>query len=138
MALTLSAATLLLWTSVSLAHSTDETYVWLNPVEDHYAGEVQIRLPDLRNYLKLEGIPDDVAGARDAIEGHSDAIEQYLREHFEIKTLEGEPVDFEITGFDVLESNHYKHFAKILYKTCLLYTSPSPRDGLLSRMPSSA
>ena len=25
-----------------------------------------------------------------------------------------------------------------LKKTCLLYTSPSPRDGLLSRMPSSA
>ena len=24
------------------------------------------------------------------------------------------------------------------FKTCLLYTSPSPRDGLLSRMPSSA
>ena len=27
---------------------------------------------------------------------------------------------------------------KYLYKLCLLYTSPSPRDGLLSRMPSSA
>ena len=26
----------------------------------------------------------------------------------------------------------------ILFKGCLLYTSPSPRDGLLSRMPSSA
>ena len=25
-----------------------------------------------------------------------------------------------------------------LYQICLLYTSPSPRDGLLSRMPSSA
>ena len=25
-----------------------------------------------------------------------------------------------------------------LSKSCLLYTSPSPRDGLLSRMPSSA
>ena len=25
-----------------------------------------------------------------------------------------------------------------LQKLCLLYTSPSPRDGLLSRMPSSA
>ena len=25
-----------------------------------------------------------------------------------------------------------------LYMVCLLYTSPSPRDGLLSRMPSSA
>ena len=24
------------------------------------------------------------------------------------------------------------------YRNCLLYTSPSPRDGLLSRMPSSA
>ena len=24
------------------------------------------------------------------------------------------------------------------YECCLLYTSPSPRDGLLSRMPSSA
>ena len=27
---------------------------------------------------------------------------------------------------------------RILYIDCLLYTSPSPRDGLLSRMPSSA
>ena len=26
----------------------------------------------------------------------------------------------------------------LLYQSCLLYTSPSPRDGLLSRMPSSA
>src|SRR5664279_5750825 len=26
----------------------------------------------------------------------------------------------------------------IRWRTCLLYTSPSPRDGLLSRMPSSA
>ena len=25
-----------------------------------------------------------------------------------------------------------------IFKSCLLYTSPSPRDGLLSRMPSSA
>ena len=28
--------------------------------------------------------------------------------------------------------------ARLLHRTCLLYTSPSPRDGLLSRMPSSA
>ena len=26
----------------------------------------------------------------------------------------------------------------VVYQGCLLYTSPSPRDGLLSRMPSSA
>ena len=29
-------------------------------------------------------------------------------------------------------------FASAGFQTCLLYTSPSPRDGLLSRMPSSA
>ena len=29
-------------------------------------------------------------------------------------------------------------FNPALLKDCLLYTSPSPRDGLLSRMPSSA
>ena len=27
---------------------------------------------------------------------------------------------------------------EVFIKVCLLYTSPSPRDGLLSRMPSSA
>ena len=27
---------------------------------------------------------------------------------------------------------------KVITRNCLLYTSPSPRDGLLSRMPSSA
>ena len=29
-------------------------------------------------------------------------------------------------------------FLYVLYKVCLLYTSPSPRDATLSRMPSSA
>ena len=31
-----------------------------------------------------------------------------------------------------------KRAASNIIKDCLLYTSPSPRDGLLSRMPSSA
>ena len=29
-------------------------------------------------------------------------------------------------------------YSFLMYRICLLYTSPSPRDGLLSRMPSSA
>ena len=32
----------------------------------------------------------------------------------------------------------HKNIEGKIYSTCLLYTSPSPRDGLLSRMPSSA
>ena len=35
-------------------------------------------------------------------------------------------------GLDLAGGSH------ILLEACLLYTSPSPRDGLLSRMPSSA
>ena len=35
-----------------------------------------------------------------------------------------------------LENNILQKFKR--FKLCLLYTSPSPRDGLLSRMPSSA
>ena len=37
---------------------------------------------------------------------------------------------YKITGSDISVSANTK--------SCLLYTSPSPRDGLLSRMPSSA
>ena len=55
---------------------------------------------------------------------------------------------------DILEvqTNSYKHFLQSainkdkrldqglehVFKSCLLYTSPSPRDATLSRMPSSA
>ena len=41
-------------------------------------------------------------------------------------------------------NSHYRGYLKkqnadiLAFKSCLLYTSPSPRDGLLSRMPSSA
>ena len=35
-------------------------------------------------------------------------------------------------------TNKSMGFAFVTFKTCLLYTSPSPRDATLSRMPSSA
>jgi len=98
------------------AHSTDETYVWLNPVEDHYSGEVQMRLPDLRNFLKLD-IPEDLEGARSALQANAKELETYVRQHFKIKTLDGVVVRYEIIGIDILESKTYKHFAKVLYKT---------------------
>ena len=40
-----------------------------------------------------------------------------------------------VVGGGVVGVSALYHLAK---KGCLLYTSPSPRDGLLSRMPSSA
>ena len=44
-------------------------------------------------------------------------------------------------GIGILSDFDYDNTAKMQFqvnKDCLLYTSPSPRDGLLSRMPSSA
>ena len=44
----------------------------------------------------------------------------------------------QMQGFkDKLKPEELQALAEFIY-TCLLYTSPSPRDGLLSRMPSSA
>ena len=37
-----------------------------------------------------------------------------------------------------LNNNNIPHIIFEKNRFCLLYTSPSPRDGLLSRMPSSA
>ena len=76
------------------------------------------------------------------------------------KFIKGGPSKFILSGVGVstdgletifLISNepvNFHHFASVfldhlainnaLYLDCLLYTSPSPRDGLLSRMPSSA
>ena len=41
-------------------------------------------------------------------------------------------------GCDLILSSRNEESLNQLNKSCLLYTSPSPRDGLLSRMPSSA
>ena len=41
--------------------------------------------------------------------------------------------DYELPGADLSNED-----ASVTVIPCLLYTSPSPRDGLLSRMPSSA
>ena len=41
-------------------------------------------------------------------------------------------------SFTYLALIHTQVINASLFNTCLLYTSPSPRDGLLSRMPSSA
>ena len=38
----------------------------------------------------------------------------------------------------VVSRKRKKARKNVLFEACLLYTSPSPRDGLLSRMPSSA
>jgi UDP-N-acetylmuramate dehydrogenase len=47
-------------------------------------------------------------------------------------------VKFGDVGFSEIHANFLVNYGNGKCKDCLLYTSPSPRDGLLSRMPSSA
>ena len=48
------------------------------------------------------------------------------------------PIDSGSIQFDGKEISHLRVGEIARLGICLLYTSPSPRDGLLSRMPSSA
>ena len=50
-----------------------------------------------------------------------------------VRTKTAKGVDFRDTPFAPYSASYLKQL-----QSCLLYTSPSPRDGLLSRMPSSA
>ena len=50
----------------------------------------------------------------------------------------GEVLNQEMWGLGINEKNLQNERVDCIYKLCLLYTSPSPRDATLSRMPSSA
>ena len=55
-------------------------------------------------------------------------------------TLDLQSIKVAATGYRTVTDSHPHSVTKTyeLPYNCLLYTSPSPRDGLLSRMPSSA
>ena len=71
---------------------------------------------------------------RDAL-ARKQTMEQKAREG--VRLMESVLADLETRAYEVRAST-LGAFASDVYQTCLLYTSPSPRDGLLSRMPSSA
>ena len=74
--------------------------------------------------LVAQGISDDFQIAPD-----SELVLFTLR--FDPESLISVPIDG--AGFQEVSDS-----SNALFNNCLLYTSPSPRDGLLSRMPSSA
>ena len=74
---------------------------------------------------------------------HMEIITERLEREFDLDLITTTPgVQYRLTLTDgtveVIDNpSAYPDPARIA-KACLLYTSPSPRDGLLSRMPSSA
>ena len=79
-----------------------------------------------RNFVTLKLITEDgISGLGDAtLNGRELAVASYLKDHV-VPLLIGR------------DARKIEDIWQYLYN-CLLYTSPSPRDGLLSRMPSSA
>ena len=69
---------------------------------------------------------DDCRGCSACCHGMGNSIVLDPYDVYRLTTLRG----------DTLE--HLLEEKKVEWNVCLLYTSPSPRDGLLSRMPSSA
>ena len=61
-------------------------------------------------------------------------MKKVAHQFFEDDGLDYEDILYNFDDF----CDQFEKRASESYNGCLLYTSPSPRDGLLSRMPSSA
>ena len=96
------------------------THDLLNSVYGEY-NDVQGEVIALNNASETYNYPEEVVFQieRDKIEDYYRAVDYINQSNADIVCLQHE---FGLFGGDA----------------CLLYTSPSPRDGLLSRMPSSA
>ena len=72
-------------------------------------------------------------------------IDELLKNGYKVRAVSRNPDDFKAYGpsdvepvkADLFDIDSLRVVSKDV-DACLLYTSPSPRDGLLSRMPSSA
>ena len=83
-----------------------------------------IDMDDLSQYMSED--------QRHSLEEMRRMIENYVREAAEQQGIQNKNGKFQLTP------SAYRVFQGKLLERCLLYTSPSPRDATLSRMPSSA
>ena len=89
-------------------------------------------LYDRIDYLRLLNKDSiiDRSRIRDIMNGGESAVRALLGNTINVEYHELPAPNLFLTALE--------RFAQKLGRSCLLYTSPSPRDGLLSRMPSSA
>ena len=91
-------------------------------------------------YLNVKPFPTELSNWRDKIEIiAADEGLDFFPTHFEVISYQKMNEIAAFGGFPT----RYPHWRfgmeyEQLSKSCLLYTSPSPRDATLSRMPSSA
>ena len=99
---------------------------------------------DRRSHVVVMGKPAgeidawEFAGGRSALAEAAYGAFDDLRSRFDVVVCEGagSPTEINLCAGDYVNMGLARHGG--IPTICLLYTSPSPRDGLLSRMPSSA
>ena len=105
--------------------------------------------PNLLDVLLLQGSEHSLLGERVRLEGWrgENGLEQTVSLSdgiSEVKQDLQDVVNWSITDEIMWDSGRFEgdlttaNIIELASQPCLLYTSPSPRDGLLSRMPSSA
>lgn len=107
----------------AFAHTTGETYVWLNVEETRITGRVEINLDDLREKMEI-AVPEAPASADAAEDPRSAVIEKtrsqvldYIRENFSI-TSDGKPLEIEFTTLSILDLPHDEgNYAQYFYET---------------------
>eukprot|EP01016_Furgasonia_blochmanni_P025887 TRINITY_DN2767_c0_g1_i13.p2 TRINITY_DN2767_c0_g1~~TRINITY_DN2767_c0_g1_i13.p2 ORF type:complete len:197 (+),score=55.85 TRINITY_DN2767_c0_g1_i13:61-591(+) len=109
-----------------LSKSVDSIYVDSQTMAKRY---------NLMDYIPPEEHEDD----DDVDEAPPKKKQKQILVHFSVLTrfLSHQQLQCHVS-FHTLGNVQYYAVYSVSLKSCLLYTSPSPRDGLLSRMPSSA
>ena len=98
--------------------------------QDTGDGSFDIKVPGL--YETIEDILNT------PVKTNGDSVITF-RDIAEVKrTFEDRQSYANVNGSKSITIDVSKRIGENIINTCLLYTSPSPRDGLLSRMPSSA
>ena len=123
---------------LSLQFLVDENMENYKIVHDWITG---LGFPETTQQFK--DLTTDKEGLREMNEQFADGTLRILNSNFnevaKVKFLDMFPVSLSSLDFDATSTDVNYFTAQVSFKyTCLLYTSPSPRDATLSRMPSSA
>ncbi|MDV6029634.1 MAG: HupE/UreJ family protein [Phycisphaera sp. RhM] len=120
----------LLLSATGSAHTTGETYVWLNVEEDRLTGRVEINLNDLRDKLGIDVPPagDSTAGEVTAESAAADdrmtslqetqpLVLDYLRRHYGI-SVDSKPVPIQYIDLRILDlPDDEGSYAQYVYQT---------------------
>ena len=110
-----------------------------------WAGQPQLRIQRIRPAAEADGqeicdflqaAPEDPQAMYDYIMTVAQKLEDEDLRGLCVKVLTDNRE--KLLYYPAAQKNHHAQLGGLLYHTCLLYTSPSPRDRQKSRMPSSA